>query len=98
MGCYLGLRDLEAGGEHPDFHVDKIGNTRAFAALIGPCAFELRILRQGTGWGDPNDWVVRPTDFACWREAVSKFEFPDRELAMLDAMEANPNLWIEVSY
>jgi hypothetical protein len=83
MGCYLGLRDLEAGGEHPDFHVDKIGNTR--------------VLHAGS-WPDPPDWVARPTDFACWRAAVSKFENPSRELEMLDAMEANSNLWIQVSY
>lgn len=97
MGCYLGLRDLEAGGEHPNFWVDKVGNTRAFASLISDCPTETRVLRAGS-WPDPPDWVARPTDFACWRAAVSKFDNPSRELAMLDAMEANPNLWIEVSY
>jgi hypothetical protein len=97
MGCYLGLRDLKSGDEHPDFPVDKIGNTRTFADLIGPCAFHMLVLRQGS-WPDADDYVVRPTDFACWRAAVAKFENPSRELAMLDVMEANPNLWIEVSY
>ena len=77
MGCYLGLRDVKDGYEHPAFEVDKIGTT---------------------GWDDPDDWVSRPTDFACWRKAVAMFENPRRELAMLDAMEANPNLWIEVSW
>lgn len=48
--------------------------------------------------GEPDDIVIRPTDFPKWREFIAGL--PNFELfnEMLDALEADSDLWMDISY
>lgn len=89
MGCYVGLR--KDGKEVPELGVDKWAEARRFAGL------EPRI-EQPRRYPE-DDPLFRPADFAAWRAQVAQFEHSAVLFArMLDVLEADPDVWIEVSW
>lgn len=97
---YLTNPDLkygQAGHRHPDWDEVANGDHKRFARKILhqlPC--EEREVFDG---GQLVDWLIRPTDFAAWRAAVSLHGLCNAELfhQMIDIMEADRRYWLEVS-
>ncbi len=48
---------------------------------------------------DPDVTDIRPSDFARWRAGILALDCNvEMRMKGLDALEANPDLWIQVSY
>lgn len=100
MGTYIGF---SKGGK--DFRHElawhKWSATRDFLALMTSLPIE-EPPNKPRGWdcyllGEDHRW--RPTDFPAWREAVAKLECNVEIFTeMLDLVEADPELWFDVSY
>lgn len=96
MGTYVGL--LYGNGEHildgkgnrvREMSMDKWADGDKFALLPA------RLKPNGT-WEFP---LMRPLDFKVWREAVAQFEHGSELFtAWLDVLEADPDIWIDVSW
>ena len=97
MGVHLmlcrksgGVCERELGWDGARYHGD-----RDFAALIGR---ELPVERVGDGIYE--DIMERPADFAKWREVIAARDWPNpgRFEQLTDILEANPDVWLYVSY
>lgn len=102
MGSDLSLRHARNPfADLPEWGIDRSAGARDFAEL------KPRIEKEFAGSDEfEAEWLFRPADFSAWRAALNDVNGPfariyargwedtiaDRH-RMLDAMEADPNLW-----
>ena len=81
-----------AGLEHPKWDAVRRGPDRQIADIIK----SLPALGDTDFEGDP---IIRPSDFAAWKEAAPEdAETRSRYLDLVGILEAEPEYWVVLSY
>ncbi len=96
MGLNICVTKPDHSGDHPRWNWLRMAGDREFAKLTAELP---KTVKGPEGYGD--DWTfIRPTDFAAWREAIAKVEWPNegRYEELLDILESEPKYWIYLSY
>lgn len=101
MGINICLYDETTGREEPGWDSLRYAGDRELGLLIGSLPRRVR-----NGLKDdltlPPDYEphYRPMDFAEWRAAAAALETPNpgRFEQLINLLEANPGLWVYLSY
>ncbi len=96
MGINICVMRPDHTGDHPRWDWIRYAGDREFARLAASLPHDTK---GPDGYGD--DWIfIRPADFAAWRTAIAKVEWPNegRYDELLDILEREPEYWIYFSY
>lgn len=97
MGVHIQVQTAD-GKDHPDWDWVRYAGDREFADWTAGLPTQ-NLKPPPSSWADDIDYAYRPVDFPAWLAALpADRPNPDRFPALLRLLEANPDLWIRLSF